>query len=178
MEMLAESEENNTLLKRDAVFAQVRFLLWLGWCAPWLSYSASWLDKFLPWKNEFQLIYLSIQVNFTLQSVSLLLSTDTGGQSILDMECSTVEMGFQSRPRYSAWKFNISVGGLCLKDTYSKDTIFPVLLARQKNVSALNLFVKRIEEKFDVSSHRVEIRWEPNPHNRLNCDWLIVRLTC
>ncbi|XP_064629557.1 intermembrane lipid transfer protein VPS13D-like isoform X2 [Lineus longissimus] len=97
-DMLAESEENNTLLRRDIVFARINFCLEAG--------------------------------SFKIFNSNC--GPDKKNQSIMEIECSSIKMGFESRPRTSAFKFDISVGGIFLKDTFSEGCIFPVLLSPQK----------------------------------------------
>ncbi len=45
-------------------------------------------------------------------------------------------MGLESRPRTNGLKFNVSVGGLYLRDKMNPDSIMPVLVAPQQRVSA------------------------------------------
>ena len=51
---------------------------------------------------------------------------------LLELECTAINMSFQSRPRSNALKFNISVGGLYLRDKITKDSIMPVLVQPQR----------------------------------------------
>ncbi|XP_074663009.1 intermembrane lipid transfer protein VPS13D-like [Tubulanus polymorphus] len=102
MDMLTESEENNTLLRRDAVFLNVNFCLKSG-------------------------------------TFKLFSSQDGEKTSIIGVECSTVEMNFESRPRYNAYKFGINVGSIRVTDMFTKGSLFPVILAPQKKDRGISL---------------------------------------
>mgnify|MGYP001557343908 CR=1 FL=1 len=53
---------------------------------------------------------------------------------LIELECSTVQMGLESRPRTHGLKFSASVGGLYLRDKMTKNSIMPVLVAPQTKV--------------------------------------------
>ena len=56
----------------------------------------------------------------------------------LEMECTTIKMGFESRPRTSGLRFSINVGGLFLRDKITEGSILPVLISPQTRVSNLH----------------------------------------
>ena len=56
--------------------------------------------------------------------------------ALMELECSQIRMGLESRPRTNGLKFNVSVGGLYLRDKMNPDSIMPVLVAPQQRVSA------------------------------------------
>ena len=58
-------------------------------------------------------------------------------QTIVELECNTIKMLFESRPRTSGMKFGISVGGLYLRDKLTPNSILPVLIAPQNRVPVL-----------------------------------------
>ncbi len=55
-------------------------------------------------------------------------------QTIVELECNTIKMLFESRPRTNGMKFGISVGGLYLRDKLTPNSILPVLIAPQNRV--------------------------------------------
>ena len=50
---------------------------------------------------------------------------------LMELECSPIKMDLESRPRTNALKFEVSVGGLYLRDKATKDSIIPVLVSPQ-----------------------------------------------
>ena len=56
------------------------------------------------------------------------------GASIMELECTSIQMEFESRPRSSGLTFGLSVAGLQLLDTMTEGTLFPVLVGCQNKV--------------------------------------------
>ena len=57
--------------------------------------------------------------------------------TLVELECNTIKMLFESRPRSNGMKFGISVGGLYLRDKMTHNSIMPVLITPQNRVSYL-----------------------------------------
>ncbi|XP_076466689.1 LOW QUALITY PROTEIN: intermembrane lipid transfer protein VPS13D-like [Babylonia areolata] len=57
--------------------------------------------------------------------------TETGSCPLAELQCTTINMEFESRPRTSAMKFSLAVGSLYLEDLSSKNTVFPYLICPQ-----------------------------------------------
>lgn len=54
--------------------------------------------------------------------------------SILVLECSAIEMMFESRPRTGGFTFGLSVGGLQLIDKMTENSQFPCLIGSHNMV--------------------------------------------
>ncbi|KAK3098591.1 hypothetical protein FSP39_021054 [Pinctada imbricata] len=104
MEVIHDTAENTSFLKKDTVFANMNFNLKAG---------------------SFQLLTRSTQL-FRSSPTNIAPLTP-----ILEMECSTIAMLFESRPRTSAMKFELGVGGIYLRDKMTENTIFPNILSPQ-----------------------------------------------
>ena len=55
--------------------------------------------------------------------------------SIMELECSAIQMMFESRPRSSGLTFGLSVGGLQLLDKLTENSQFPCLVGSQNKVT-------------------------------------------
>ena len=53
---------------------------------------------------------------------------------LMELECSPIKMDLESRPRTNNTKFEVSVGGLYLRDKATKDSIIPLLISPQLKV--------------------------------------------
>ena len=53
---------------------------------------------------------------------------------LIELECTTVKMELESRPRTNGLKFTVGVGGLYLRDKMTQGSIMPVLVAPQSRV--------------------------------------------
>lgn len=62
------------------------------------------------------------------ESTSLLMT-------MLELECSAINILFESRPRTKAMKFGVDVGGLYLRDKFLENSIFPNIIAPQPKVT-------------------------------------------
>ena len=77
--------------------------------------------------------------------------------TLVELECNTIKMLFESRPRSNGMKFGISVGGLYLRDKMTHNSIMPVLLTPQNRVSCSpSLQIKSILQKLFFASERQE----------------------
>ena len=56
-------------------------------------------------------------------------------QTLVELECNTIKMLFESRPRSNGLKLGVSVGGVCLRDRMTPNSILPVLISPQNRVS-------------------------------------------
>ena len=59
---------------------------------------------------------------------------DRVSYSIIELECSAINMVFESRPRTSGLMFGLSVGGLNLMDKITENSHFPCLVGTQNKV--------------------------------------------
>ncbi|KAK7107202.1 hypothetical protein V1264_015158 [Littorina saxatilis] len=98
LDVLQESSENSSFLRKDTVFARMSFVLKTG---------------------SFKLVenYMG--------------ETETQSCPLAELQCTTINMEFESRPRTSAMKFSLAVGSLFLEDLSSKNTVFPYLICPQ-----------------------------------------------
>jgi hypothetical protein len=55
--------------------------------------------------------------------------------TMMELECSSINMLFESRPRSKAMKFGVNVGGLHLRDKLLDNSVFPNIIAPQPKVS-------------------------------------------
>lgn len=55
--------------------------------------------------------------------------------TMLELECSAINILFESRPRTKAMKFGVDVGGLYLRDKFLENSIFPNIIAPQPKVT-------------------------------------------
>lgn len=58
---------------------------------------------------------------------------------MVELECSLINMMFESRPRSSAMKYGLSLGSLYLRDKITENSTFPCLISPQARVSSLQL---------------------------------------
>ena len=71
--------------------------------------------------------------------------------TMVELECNTIKMLFESRPRSNGMKFGVSVGGLYLRDKMTQNSIMPVLITPQNRVSCLpSLQIKTSPGKIDI----------------------------
>ena len=54
--------------------------------------------------------------------------------TMMELECSAINILFESRPRTKAMKFGVDVGGLFLRDKFLENSIFPHIIAPQPKV--------------------------------------------
>ncbi|XP_076064677.1 vacuolar protein sorting 13D isoform X4 [Oratosquilla oratoria] len=101
--VLTDSIENNTFMKRDAVFCQLSFTLKQGTVSLFSSSPSSPSSDKEP-KQELQ----------------------------FELELERVNMALESRPRSKSYRFDIELGSMNLKDKVTVDTAFPLLVSPQK----------------------------------------------
>ncbi|GFW33199.1 vacuolar protein sorting-associated protein 13D [Trichonephila clavipes] len=106
-----DSAENESLLKRDTVFAQLNFSLSQG--------------TFSLLQSE-SLATSPTEKNFPQQ-----------GKSIIDLEFSDVSTKLETRPRNGSFLFEIKLGALYLHDRIYSDSHFPHIIAPQNRVRPL-----------------------------------------
>ncbi|XP_041352246.1 vacuolar protein sorting-associated protein 13D-like isoform X2 [Gigantopelta aegis] len=94
MDVIMDSTENSSFLRKDTVFAHFTFSLAKG-------------------------------------SFALLEIKDHVPVPLVELQCSTISMEFESRPRTSAMKFKLAVGCLYLQDKATKGCVFPYVVAPQ-----------------------------------------------
>ncbi|XP_045785521.1 vacuolar protein sorting-associated protein 13D isoform X1 [Maniola jurtina] len=116
LDVIADSLDDNTLLRRDAVFGLFEFTLQRGS-----------LDLCTETEEHFGAINGE--------------ETPVEGEG-LELQFSVVCVRFESRPRASAHALHVSLGAVCLRDRVTPKTLFPVLVAPQglirEGLSAMN----------------------------------------
>ncbi|XP_049867189.1 intermembrane lipid transfer protein Vps13D [Pectinophora gossypiella] len=121
LDVIADSLENNTLLKRDTVFGKFEFVLSKG-C-----------------------LNLSTEVD---EAEHINGGTEHGGSECpgtdagVELQFSSVCVRLESRPRASSLLLAVSLGAVCLRERITPNTLFPVLIAPQgmirEGLSAMN----------------------------------------
>ncbi|XP_025097802.1 vacuolar protein sorting-associated protein 13D-like isoform X4 [Pomacea canaliculata] len=145
LDVIHESSENSSFLRKDTVFARMSFALKTG---------------------SFKLVENCIG------------DMETSSCSLAEMQCATINMEFESRPRTSAMRFSATVGSLFLEDLSSKSSVFPYLICPQTkdpNSRSANPIVQlraaekgRLltkEEMSDPNWQFFKLVYEKNPSN-------------
>ncbi|GFQ85231.1 vacuolar protein sorting-associated protein 13D [Trichonephila clavata] len=145
-----DSAENESLLKRDTVFAQLNFSLSQG--------------TFSLLQSE-SLATSPTGRNFPQQ-----------GKSIIDLEFSDVSTKLETRPRNGSFLFEIKLGALYLHDRIYSDSHFPHIIAPQNRdvsfmytksssitVFPLPSFLNQKSEETDVGNYLFELSYEKKP---------------
>lgn len=113
--------------------AEERYSLCTDWLLPKRLFSET---PPKPWRYEVSLSSHSLEKKSNIWHFLFLPIEGTSKAScLIELECSTVQMALESRPRTHGLKFSASVGGLYLRDKMTKDSIMPVLVAPQSRVS-------------------------------------------
>lgn len=60
---------------------------------------------------------------------------------LVDVECKSVKIDCDLRPRTKGLKLELAVGGLCVQDFSTPDTLLPRLIASQLRVSLIPLHI-------------------------------------
>lgn len=68
--------------------------------------------------------------------------------TMLELECSAINILFESRPRTKAMKFGVDVGGLYLRDKFLENSIFPNIIAPQPKVTYIYFLVCGCYDEF------------------------------
>lgn len=77
-----------------------------------------------------------IQLLCLIYNVFKMISESTSQlMTMLELECSAINILFESRPRSKAMKFGVDVGGLYLRDKFLENSIFPNIIAPQPKVT-------------------------------------------
>uniref|UniRef100_A0A2C9LEM5 UBA domain-containing protein n=1 Tax=Biomphalaria glabrata TaxID=6526 RepID=A0A2C9LEM5_BIOGL len=95
-DVIKDSSENSSFLRKDVVFARMTFLLTKG--------------------------------SFQLRESH---NSNKDGQTLTELQCSTISMAFESRPRTSAMKFSLAVGSLYVQDMTTKFSAFTYIISPQ-----------------------------------------------
>ncbi|KAL5009745.1 hypothetical protein ScPMuIL_012050 [Solemya velum] len=140
LDVLQDGEDNNTLLKRDVVFANLNFCLETG---------------------AFKLVGRP-----DMTSQTSLVNKDRS--SLLELECSAINMMFESRPRTSAMTFGISVGDLVLKDHFTENSNFPSLVMPQTKTNYPNQARSRVVVFPGQQAHRKQLSVIPDKEESIN----------
>ncbi|CAH0718677.1 unnamed protein product, partial [Brenthis ino] len=107
LDVIADSLDDNTLLRRDAVFGLFEFTLLKG----------------------------SLDLCTELEEDSEVMNGEAGGEDGgaggegLELQFSSVCLRVEWRPRAGAHALHVSLGGVCLRDRVTPRTLFPVLVA-------------------------------------------------
>ena len=84
--------------------------------------------------------------------------SETVSCPLAELQCTTISMEFESRPRTSAMKFSLAVGSLYLEDLTNQKTAFPYLICPQSKVGDLDMFVSLLFEIFEMSKSKSQQR--------------------
>ncbi|XP_042225636.1 vacuolar protein sorting-associated protein 13D-like isoform X3 [Homarus americanus] len=110
--VLSDTVENNTFMKRDAVFCQLSFTLK---------------------QSSFSLSSIKPSVSGTSMEEKEVKS------ELFQLEFANVKMALESRPRSKSYKFNIELGSLSLRDKVTQESAFPLLITPQTRASGSSL---------------------------------------
>lgn len=131
LDVLHESSENSSFLRKDTVFARMSFALKTG---------------------SFKLVE------------NIVGDTETGSCPLAELQCTTINMEFESRPRTSAMKFSLAVGSLYLEDLSSKNTVFPYLICPQAkdplNRSSFNPILQTRGQRLHSLDDTSDPKWQ------------------
>ncbi|XP_071113916.1 intermembrane lipid transfer protein VPS13D-like [Haliotis cracherodii] len=100
LDVILDSTENTSLLRKDTVFASMTFSLS---------------------KGSFELVESR--------------GPHKAASPLAELQCSTINMEFESRPRTSAMKFKLAVGSLHLQDKTTHNSVFPYIISPQSQES-------------------------------------------
>ncbi|XP_054721064.1 intermembrane lipid transfer protein VPS13D-like [Uloborus diversus] len=144
-----DNADNDSLLKRDTVFAQLNFSL-----------------------NQGSFILLQSESNSSPKHEKSKAKT----KSIIELEFSDVSTKIETRPRTGSFLFEIKLGALYLHDKFFEDSHFPHILAPQNRdvsylytktsgvtIFPLPSFLNQKSEEEDVSNHLFEMVYEKKP---------------
>ncbi|KAH9492085.1 Vacuolar protein sorting-associated protein 13D [Bulinus truncatus] len=150
-DVIKDSSENSSFLRKDAVFAKMTFLLTKG--------SFQLKESHFPDKDG------------RTQS------------SLVELQCSTISMAFESRPRNSAMKFSLAVGSLFVQDLTSKFSAFTHIISPQaKNIGHFTKenegveFFKLSYEKNPNSLFKYNVSMKTQPLDIIYSPELIYRI--
>lgn len=127
LDALADTVDNNSLLRRDVVFCQMNFTLKEG-----TFHLCS--EKHAEDREEMQ---------------------EDNKKSVLELHFENVQLNLESRPRTSSQRISVSLGALYVWDRLTKDTVFPVLVAPQGHDSAPSALSTRGPRAFPPGLQRL-----------------------
>ncbi|KAK7067615.1 Vacuolar protein sorting-associated protein 13D [Halocaridina rubra] len=105
--VLSDSVENNTFMKRDAVFCQLSFSLKQG--------------------------SFCLMSSKMLGSAGNTAEEKDKRTQLFELEFANVKMALESRPRSKSYKFDIELGSLHMHDKVTQDSAFPLLISPQNS---------------------------------------------
>lgn len=131
LDVIADTIENNTILRRDTVFGQFNFTLKEGGirlnslnCGEERLISLFIGFAFF----EFPLEMLIFEVFFF--SFSFLFSS-ANSKCVMELLFNNVRLELESRPRSSSSRVHVSLGSVILNDYLTENSVFPVLISPQ-----------------------------------------------
>lgn len=79
--------------------------------------------------------------------------------TMLELECSAINILFESRPRTKAMKFGVDVGGLYLRDKFLENSIFPNVIAPQPKVTYIISWcvVSKMSSVWLISKYKISM---------------------
>lgn len=128
LDALADTVDNNSLLRRDVVFCQLNFTLKEGTFHLCSSESDVHSEHQVPEESK---------------------------KSVLELQFENVQLNLESRPRTGSQRVSVSLGALYVWDRLTKDTVFPVLVAPQGHDSAPSALTSRGPRAFPPGLQRL-----------------------
>uniref|UniRef100_T1J4D0 UBA domain-containing protein n=1 Tax=Strigamia maritima TaxID=126957 RepID=T1J4D0_STRMM len=110
LDVLKDTVENNTLLRRDLIFAQLNFHMKRG---------------------TFSLLATKLE-----SALGTLCATSDTLNTLFELEFSDVQTCVESRPRSSSFMFSVKLGAMFMRDRVTADSFFPMLVAPHSRDSA------------------------------------------
>nr|XP_045619802.1 vacuolar protein sorting-associated protein 13D-like isoform X1 [Procambarus clarkii]XP_045619809.1 vacuolar protein sorting-associated protein 13D-like isoform X1 [Procambarus clarkii] len=110
--VLSDTVENNTFMKRDAVFCQLSFALKQS------TFTLSSTTSLVPGTN---------------------MEEKEPKIALFELEFADVKMALESRPRSKSYKFDLELGSLSLRDKVTEESAFPLLVSPQNRASGSTL---------------------------------------
>ncbi|XP_034247458.1 vacuolar protein sorting-associated protein 13D isoform X2 [Thrips palmi] len=130
LDALADTVDNNSLLRRDVVFCQMNFTLKEG------TFHLCSLEKEQSEQQGEQ-------------------TQEDTKRSVLELQFENVQLNLESRPRTGSQRISVSLGGIYVWDRLTKDTVFPVLVAPQGHDSAPSALAGRGPRAFPPGLQRL-----------------------
>ncbi|XP_057336557.1 intermembrane lipid transfer protein Vps13D isoform X1 [Microplitis mediator] len=113
LDVLADTIDDNTLLRRDTVFGQFNFTLNKG--------------------------AISLCTEKNSKALADDETTKETKKIIMELQFERVNLSYESRPRSGSHKFSISLGALYLHDFLTENSMFPILIQPQTTGSSVRL---------------------------------------
>lgn len=126
LDAIADTVENNTILRRDTVFGQFNFTLNEG------NIRLNSIEA-----NERYFVYLEFMFLYMRSRKST--SNDFFRRKcIMELLFNNVRLELESRPRSSSSRVHVSLGSVILTDYLTENSLFPVLISPQSTNMILN----------------------------------------